>query len=246
MKKTVTIFIIAAIMATLLSVCTCAAGDNLVFDEADLLTEAEEKELGEKLQAVSEKFNYKAAVYTTEAMEDGYTSYKFTEHVYDELIFDENAAGGAVIMVAMETRDVYVFYDQILNDSIAESIRESATPYLSDGDYFDAFDSFVWDVEYYLDGEINGYPIPWFTTVVVSIVVGLVVALIVTGVMKSQLKSVAFNRAAENYVARDSFSLTESRDSYLYCTVSRVAKPKNNSSSSGSSSSGRGGSGGKF
>ena len=86
----------------------------------------------------------------------------------------------------------------------------------------------------------------------VALVIGLVTALIVTGVMKGQLKSVAPQRDATDYVRQGSMNVTRSNDFYLYSTVSKSAKPKNEDNSGGSSthtsSSGDtfGGSSGKF
>ena len=70
--------------------------------------------------------------------------------------------------------------------------------------------------------------------------------------MNGKLKSVKFQTAADNYVKEGSMNITESRDLFLYRTVTSVAKPKNDDSSSDggfhSSSSGtsHGGSGGHF
>ena len=85
----------------------------------------------------------------------------------------------------------------------------------------------------------------------ISIAVGVCLSFIIVGNMKSKLKTVRFQAAASNYMKNGSLNITESRDLFLYNTVTRTAKPKNNSSSGSSthtSSSGstHGGGGGKF
>ena len=45
--------------------------------------------------------------------------------------------------------------------------------------------------------------------------------------MKSKLKTVRFQAAASNYMKNGSLNITESRDLFLYNTVTRTAKPKN-------------------
>ena len=87
----------------------------------------------------------------------------------------------------------------------------------------------------------------------VALVIGLVTALIVTGVMKGQLKSVAPQRDATDYVRQGSMKLTNQRDLFLYRDVHRTERPKGDQlrrfrrqfhppSSSGSTHGGGGGS----
>ncbi len=65
-------------------------------------------------------------------------------------------------------------------------------------------------------------------TVLISAVVGLIIGFIAVSLMKAQLKSVRSAKNAANYIRQGSFSLTESRDVFLYSTVTRVSKPQSN------------------
>ncbi len=69
-------------------------------------------------------------------------------------------------------------------------------------------------------------------TILISLVIGVVAAFIVTSIMKGQLKTVRKQTRAENYVKHGSLNITEANTLYLYSSVTRVAKPKNNSSNS--------------
>ncbi len=223
--------------------------DHNLIDGAGLLTEEEGAEIESRLDEVSEKYDYDVAIITVETMPPNADPAAQAEIMFDTYGFGVGNNGGVLLFIAMETRDVVVFYDSVLNVDIAESIRESVTPYLSDGEYAEAFDWFIYDCDYYINGEVNGYPFEFFGTLVISAVIGFIVAFIATAVMKGQLKSVSFRRAAENYVAKGSFALTEARDSFLYSTLTKREKPKDNgksSSSSSSSSGSRGSSSGKF
>lgn len=71
------------------------------------------------------------------------------------------------------------------------------------------------------------------TSLIVALVAGVIVALIVVLCLRSQLKSVRFNRTAENYMVEDSLRLTQSTDLFLYQTVTRVQKPQNNQNRAG-------------
>lgn len=89
----------------------------------------------------------------------------------------------------------------------------------------------------------------------IALAVAAVVAFIWVGVMKSKMNTARRQNAASNYVRPDSFKLTQSSDLFLYSTVSRTARARDDSSGSGgggggshTSSSGgsHGGSSGKF
>ena len=60
----------------------------------------------------------------------------------------------------------------------------------------------------------------------ISLVAGIVLSLIVVGTMKSKLKTVRFQAAANNYVKAGSMNLTESRDIFLYNTMTKQKKRK--------------------
>jgi len=61
--------------------------------------------------------------------------------------------------------------------------------------------------------------------ILIALGIGIVIAFIVVLIMKSQLKSVHFQAAANNYIKENSLNVTLSRDIFLYSTVTRVAKP---------------------
>lgn len=77
------------------------------------------------------------------------------------------------------------------------------------------------------DGSSGGYDAVKF--LFISLAVGLVVGLIVTGVMWAKLKSVHYKRDADGYIKEGSMKLLRTGDFYLYSTVTRTARPKNNS-----------------
>lgn len=181
---------------------------------------------------------------------------------------------GVLLLISMEERDWYIstcgYGIEAITDAGRNTMSDYFVPYLSDGDYYTAFktyaelcDKFVTqartDVSYDI-GNLDDldYSIPltaedWITAVCVNIVIGIVAALIVCSILKSKLKTVAMQRGANNYTVEDSFEVTQSSDLFLYSTVSRTAKPKENESSGGGSSThtsssgtSHGGGGGKF
>ena len=62
--------------------------------------------------------------------------------------------------------------------------------------------------------------------ILIAIVVGVVLALIVTGVMRAQLKSVHMQHSAVFYEKPEGLQLTRKNDVFLYKTLDKTAKPK--------------------
>ena len=179
---------------------------------------------------------------------------------YADDFFDYNGYGfgasydGVLLLISMEDRDWWISTTGLgiraLDDSTIEYIGEWMLDDLSNGWYADAFETFVDECEYYINGEINGFPFDFGSTLMTSVVIGLIAAFIATAVMKSKLKSVRRQTAASDYVKANSLQLTQSQEIYLYRNVVAVKRASESSglSSTHRSSSGRshGGGGGKF
>ena len=60
--------------------------------------------------------------------------------------------------------------------------------------------------------------------VCISVVVGIIIGFIGSGIMKSKLTSVRYQSGAADYVVPDSFKLNDSRDIYLYSTVTKTKR----------------------
>jgi uncharacterized protein len=67
----------------------------------------------------------------------------------------------------------------------------------------------------------------------IAFVVSALLVFVVTAIMKSKLKSVRMQAAADSYIRRDSLKITERRDQFLYKTVKKSARNTSSSSSSG-------------
>lgn len=60
--------------------------------------------------------------------------------------------------------------------------------------------------------------------VCISVVVGIIIGFIGSGIMKSKLTSVRYQSGAADYIVPDSFKLNDSRDIYLYSTVTKTER----------------------
>lgn len=60
--------------------------------------------------------------------------------------------------------------------------------------------------------------------VCISVVVGIIIGFIGSGIMKSKLTIVRYQSGAADYMVPDSFKLNDSRDVYLYSTVTKTER----------------------
>lgn len=267
MKKHIFSILFALILCvTMVTPAFAASEMPRLVDNAGLLTDTEQSELLATLDEISERQQADIVVVTTNTL-NGKTPMNYADDFYDDNGYGYGAEyDGVLLLVSMEDRDWWIstcgYGITAITDDGIDYISEQFLPNLSDGNYAAAFATYAELCDEFFSQAKTGQPYDGdhmpkapFNTVkclLISMAVGLVIALIVTGSMKGKLKSVRMQAAAGSYVKANSMNITESRDIFLYNTVTRTERPKSSSSSGGSSthssSSGRthGGGGGKF
>ena len=249
MKKVIT-FLFVLFMCITLSVPALAdQNTKRLHDNADLLTESEEKSLTDRLDSVSEKYKVDVIIVTVETV-GNYTSDMYINKFYDENNYGYGSGhDGVLLLVAMKERDYRILSNglgaQAISPDDIEDIGDDISSYLTDGEYVEAFNTYIDDCEYQINGEINGFPFNFVKSILISLGIGLVVALIATTIMWSQLKSVARQLNATEYTKKGSMKVTTSNDIFLYRTLEKHEKDNDDDKSSSSSSS-RNVGGGKF
>ncbi len=233
------------------SISACAEKVELprLLDGAELLTGTEEKALLKRINEVSEKYKVDIVIVTSKST-NGESVAAFAERYYETSGFGYGEKNdGVQLFICMEDRDWRIDSFGLGADAIStmdiDDIGEAIVPFLSDGEYVEAFNTFIDECEYQIDGEINGFPFDFVKNLAISIVIGLVIALIVTGIWRGQLKSVRKQPGANQYTKPGSMQVTYSNDFYLYKVVNRQKKANTSSSRSSSGSSHNSG-GGKF
>ncbi|MGN0623979.1 MAG: TPM domain-containing protein [Oscillospiraceae bacterium] len=236
-----------------------------VVDDADLLTDSEETALLEKVDEISERQKMDVVIVTVDSLEGKSST------AYADDFFDYNGYGygidhdGILLLISMANRDWAISTCgegiRTFTDAGQAYMVDQFKPYLSDGDYDEAFNCFADLCDDFITQAKNGAPYDsgnmpkgefrFGYHLVISIVIGVIVALIAVTIMKGQLKSVKQQYAASYYTKKNSMHITESKDLFLYNKVSKRAIPKSSGgggSSSHHSSSGRshGGSSGHF
>lgn len=269
MKKHIfsVLFTLILCIATMITPAFAKADMPRLVDNAGLLTDAEQSRLLAKLDEISEKQRADIVVVTADTL-DGKTPMDYAEDFYDYNGYGYGEEyDGVLLLVSIEDRDWWIstcgYGMTAITDDGINYISDKFLPYMKDGNYAKAFSTYAKLCDDFFSQAKNGQPYDgehmpkepfnFGLWLLVAVGIGIGIALGTTGSMKKKLKSVKLQSAAGNYVKANSMNITESRDIFLYNTVTRTEKPKSGNSSSGGSSthcssSGQthGGGGGKF
>ena len=225
--------------------------EQLLYDEADLLTDSEEAALVEKLTEASHATNAQIVVATIASMDGGDID-SFVDYLYDSMGLGYGADhDGVLILVCMDPREYRILSNGYAGVAIGpdqiDALCDVVEFYLSNGNYATAFTLFVNECEDYLAYYQAGSPFKAGKSFMISLVIGIIAGLIVAFVLKGQLKSVRKQDSARVYVKKGSMRLTYSRDIFLYRNVTRTKKQERvESTSSGSGGTTRSKGGGSF
>ena len=233
-------------LCLLLCVSFPALAEGRVIDEAGLLTDQEEKTLNGTIAKIAE--DYAADVVILLKSSIGGRDVK----MYAADYFDEHGFGmganqdGLLFLLTMKEREYATVTSgsaiSAFSDWTLDQIHEEITPYLTRGDYAEAFRRYLKRVSDTLasaarENVYDGGRTPFGMTYVISyrtsafnranralpviLLVAFVIALIVVFSMKAQMKTVRKRNSANSYVKPGSFNLTRIQDIYLYTTTTR-------------------------
>lgn len=210
-------------------------GKPRLIDEANLLTDSEYDQISESLDEISYEFEYDVVIKTVDTIGNFQSEAAFARDAFRKGGYGMGEKKSGVILVIFKAeRRAYIefFGEKRLPEGTV--LLEELVPALKNNSYAQACTQFA-DL---VDGKLS---FPWLRNIAIAVIIGLIIALLVTSSMKSKLKSVRYQANAREYIRSGSFNLKHSRDLYLYSTVTRVARPKNNSGGSRSGGGSRGG-----
>ena len=234
-------------------------------DRVELLTDREESELLSKLDEISERQKMDVVVVTVDGLE-GKTAMAYADDFYDYNGYGYgDSRDGILLLISMEERDWRIstcgYGITVFTDAGQEYISDKFLPYLSDGDYSEAFtkyadlcDAFITQAREDKPYDVGNLPKEKLSPlwIFVDLLIGLVIAVIIGFIKKGSLTSVKMQYAAQDYIVDNGIVLTHSSDRFVNTIVTTRKIEKDDDSDGGSSthvsSSGttHGGSGGKF
>ena len=213
-----------------------------LYDGADILSEYDEQSLLEKLNSISDKYETDFIVITVDTV-GSYSPGSFIEEFFDRFNYGTGEfRNGVMLMLSMKEREYRILSNGIvgntLDDNAIGSISDAIASDLSAGNYSYAFNKFINESEYYVNGAINGFPFDYPIAIFISLLIGFIASLIAVSSMKKKLKSVAPVNEANAYMREGSMNLKRANDIFLYATVSRTARSSSSRSSRGGRSGG--------
>ena len=275
MKRIIACILLLSLLTFALP-CRAAESDDRVFDYADLLTSQEVKSLEEQILELREQLKLDIVILTTYGTGDS------SIQAYADDFYDRNGFGygstnsGILLLLDMEAREWYMSTCgeaiSIFTDYGLDQLGEAILPWLSDGDYYWAFQTWLEEIPAYVKAYHKGKPLDGYVSpdpyreeiyyyegssglgnFPIALIIGLVAAVVVILVLRGQMNTAKFQPNASQYLKNGSFHLRQRSDMFLYSRVSKTPRPKNNTSGGGGSSVHRssggvshGGRGGRF
>lgn len=222
-----------------------------LIDQADLLSDSEESELLEKLDEISERQQADIVVVSKKSLQ-GQSPMEYADDLYDRKGYGfGDGKDGVLFLISMEERDWYIstsgFGITAVTDAGREYMSEQFLDDLKEGEYAAAFTLFAKLCDDYLTQARTGTPydidhlpkeqFAFVGGLITAFGIAFLISLTATGIMRSRLKSVRSQSAADSYVKKGSMKLTKEADLFLYRHIERREKPKESTSSSSRSGS---------
>ena len=246
------------ITMTLLLPAYAAFENPPIIDDAGYLMQSELDELSRELDKVREKYNFEVAIYTESDMTSG-----STEASADD-IYDYNGYGagenddGIMLYICSDTREYHFTTHgeglKYFNSNGLKYLESKVVPYLSENDYYEAFNAYIETTDELLQMAKDGKPYneKQYSTkyligvIIAALLIPLLVAWILMKKKLKKMKTAVENDYAANYIKPGSMRIDTSRDLFLYSRITKTERPKSSSgthtSSSGRTHGGRGGS----
>ena len=250
---------IAVLISLLIFFPVSVTAQSRIVDNANLLSEEDIAGLRKSIDAIASTYNFDLVIVTE--MDIG----RVSPRDYADDFFDYNGydlgedRDGCLFLIVMGSRDYYFSTSgrgiKILNSAASSKLENDVVAALKDNSFASACRNFVRNWENFLVLDAKGRNYNFFhqrntVLVIAAWVVAFLIGFLIVQVWKAQMNTALPRKQADTYIIPGSLAFTLKQDRFLYSTVTKRARPKQNSSGGGShiSSSGRshGGRGGKF
>ena len=226
------------------------AGEQKVFDYADLLTTEEEAELQQMAEAMVNDWAMDLAFLTT------YDTEGMAVREYGAQFYIEQDLGvgpnydGVIFVVDMTTREAQIVTSgkaiDVFTDYYLEKMWNNMQGDFADGYYFWGMETLVNDMNYYnaeyqkyltdpdyvseYEAEMSGEPTALGYAIAFGMFFGLplIIAAIGVAMMKSQCKNVKPYSAGEAYLKQNGFYLSTNKDIFANTRTTMAPIPKDN------------------
>ncbi len=258
MKKLLSCVLLTLLLLTLFLPVYASFENPSIVDEAGYLMQSELASLSKELDKVREKYDFEVAIYTQSDMTSS-TTEESADDIYD---YQGYGAGenddGIMLYICSDTREYHFTTHgkglKYFNSNGLAYLESKVVPYLSENDYYEAFEEYIETTDELLQMAKDGKPYNkkqysmkyLFGVIIVCLIAPLLIAFWMMKRKLKKMKTAVENDYAANYIKPGSMNLTTSRDLFLYSRITKTERPKSSSgthtSSSGRTHGGRGGS----
>lgn len=210
---------------------------KFIYDYAELLTDEEEAELQTLAMELGEERDTSFMIITANGTEEK-DIIPYVEDFYDEEApgYDQPHGNTAILTIDMEVRDVYLAgfkkAETYLDDGRMDLIRNKITPDLSEGEYFQAFSTFIHTAHKYMGYKPGVNPenilFKWWFQIAASIAVAGVIV-----VLMAYRSGGRVTVNAGTYMNSNQSKVLSKYDKYVSETVTKRKKPSSNTKSGG-------------
>ena len=264
MKRRALFFVLFLILVLTMTSVASATGtdDTRIFDEDDILTDSQEEKLQKRIENIWSEYDFDVVIRIVNMEELKYSDLQtFTDDYYDTGIKSRYEFGedGLLIFLNMcndeDGRDYWfngcekgaVWFDNYFFEYMQD--RTSFVTNLKNGDYYEAFDVALDNVEKFLKQAATGEPYSYSNKVpsdpmskktftILSVIEFFVALLFGKGYasnLRASMNTAVKRTEATEYIDKSSFALTRSQDLFLYSNVTRTPIPTETRSGGGSS-----------
>lgn len=248
LKKVSFIMLFIFIIFNTSPVAATEISSQKVYDFAGLLTPTEVAELESLSNKYSQKREVDIIILTTNDTQ-GKDVVQYMEDFYDEkgLGYDKAHGNTAILTLDMQNRESYVagFYkgEEYLDNSRCDLIQDKITPYLSSGDYYKAFETYI-ELSYEYMGVKPGVnPENLLFKLWFQVLISLAIAGVIVFIMAYNSGG-RVSTGGNTYLDANNSGITNQKDVFVRTTTTKRRKPSNNSNGGGGGRIGGGMTGG--
>ncbi len=224
-----------------------------VEDNSGILSQSQISALTDQIRAVESKHGIRIGIQIFDSVPGSISA--TADRILDQNYIGQN--GSILLLMSMNSRDWYISTDSQMMNIVSNTdginyLSKNFLPYMSGGDYYSAFSTYIDGVDKLLDyyeandsayTDDGGFdPLAAGFSGIMSIMLG--------GMYRSSLKNSMSNvrpaSGASSYLNRNSVKIVENFDSFLFRNVTRRTKAQSSNHGSGGSSNSHGGGGGSF
>ena len=218
---------------------------DLVADAAGLLSESEAAYLNAEAERLSEAYACEVIIVTVDSL-DGYYVQDFSEGVFETYQYGYGADRSCImLLLSFYDREYDIlahgYGNTVFTDARKDIMVEHVVPYLSEDNWYGAFDMYLKVCEDFLYANANGlehgeYDAPGSPAgnILLTLILSAIPAALVVLSMRSKMKTAVRQSNATAYIADNGVNISYRDDRYIRSNVRRVAK---SSSSSGGKTS---------